>query len=212
MCTLRVSLRGITGPTDAINYATASRAQLRRRLVLIISPFGGPLEIFANSRPAGDTMEILRCRPARYDRSRGKEGVTSRELPEGGFVPLIPGTIGTRSRGTLLAREAATIRRGRFKKVLPRGPLAFIATASPCDKCWLICNRIIEYFTLLLFFRLLHSPFFRRDSSRDKHLFVSFHFKVFLLYLTREEKGIFVGGIEGGEIVVLSTFLFPFDR
>lgn len=170
------------------------------------------MEIFANSRPAGDTMEILRCRPARYDRSRGKEGVTSRELPEGGFVPLIPGTIGTRSRGTLLAREAATIRRGRFKKVLPRGPLAFIATASPRDKCWLICNRIIEYFTLLLFFRLLRSLFFRRDSSRDKHLFVSFHFKVFLLYLIREEKGIFVGGIEGGEIVVLSTFLFPFDR
>lgn len=120
MCALRVSLRGITGPTDAINYATASRAQLRRRLVLIISPFGGPLEIFANSRLAGDTMEILRCRPARYDRSRGKEGVTSRELPEGGFVPLIPGTIGTRSRGTLLAREAATtIPRGRFKTCCP---------------------------------------------------------------------------------------------
>lgn len=71
VCTCCVSLWH-HDPADAINYATASQAQLRRRLVLIISPFGGPLEIFANSRPAGDTTEILRCRPARYDRSRGK--------------------------------------------------------------------------------------------------------------------------------------------
>ena len=95
VCTIRVSLRGITGPTDAINYATASRAQLRRRLVLIISPFGGPLEIFANSRPAGDTMEILRCRVrARYDRSRGGE--------RGSHVPSRPvGVVGPRTNVVL---------------------------------------------------------------------------------------------------------------
>ena len=83
------------GPADAINYATASRAQLRRRLVLIISPFGGPLEIFANSRPAGDTTEILRCRPTRYDRSRGKR--ESRLSLSTWFCTIDTGTIGTRS-------------------------------------------------------------------------------------------------------------------
>lgn len=146
VCTVRVSLRGITGPTDAINYATASRAQLRRRLVLIISPFGGPLEIFANSRPAGDTMEILRCRVrARYDRSRG--GERGSHVPSGWLVPERTWfcTIDTRGRleldlrvGTLLAREAAaTIPRGRFKKVLVPGSYSsrFYCNASPRDKC-----------------------------------------------------------------------------
>lgn len=149
------------------------------------------MEIFANSRPAGDTMEILRCRPARYDRSRGKEGVTSRELPEGGFVPLIPGTIGTRSRGTLLAREAATIRRGRFKKVLPRGPLAFIATASPCDECWLICNRIIEYFTLLLFFRY-STLFFFEEIRQGTNTFSSVSILKFFFSISLEKRKVYL--------------------
>lgn len=81
------------------------------------------------------------------DREEEREGVTSRPVPSGWLVPERTWfcTIDTRGRleldlrvGTLLAREAAaTIPRGRFKKVLVPGSYSsrFYCNASPRDKC-----------------------------------------------------------------------------
>lgn len=62
-----------------------------------------------------------------------------------------------------MAREAATIRFLELvllKRVAPR-LVSLLLQPVPRDKCWLICNRIIEYFTLLILFLTKFTPFLR---------------------------------------------------
>lgn len=95
------------------------------------------------------------------DREEEREGVTSRRggwsPNERGFVPLIPGD--DWNSISALERFWPGRRPQRFLEVVLKRcwspaptPLAFIATRPRVTSAALICNRIIEYFTLLLFF------------------------------------------------------------
>lgn len=91
-----------------------------------------------------------------------REGSGSHVSPsQRGFVPLIRGRLEL-DLGTLLTRAVAVIPRGRFRPCCfaPRC-FYYIGERVPCDKCSLICNRIIECFTLLIFFSFL-LPFFQQ--------------------------------------------------
>lgn len=125
------------------------------------------------------------------DREEEREGVTSRRggwsPNERGFVPLIPGD--DWNSISALERFWPGRRPQRFLEVVLKRcwspaptPLAFIATRPRVTSAALICNRIIEYFTLLLFFcSAIFFSFYFFLFRRQTNLF--HRFKIFLLHL-----------------------------